>query len=531
MPSHTHRQSTVTESELGSGATAQGLVHCTYLLTLLQPYAPSGAPKPRRAGAGRKPDMSDYAEQEPGSPALNPTGDHRQAPAEYLTNGLAEKLRRRAANTPDFWTFEGDATREHGHGLFAYPAMMVPQLQGVLLDDLMSVDPNVSRIYDPFMGSGTVLLESIRRGLSFRGRDINPLAVLISQVKSYSYDTASLEESAYRVVQRAQEDSSKAIAVKFHNRDKWFRPDVSIQLSRLRRSIQTEADQATRLALWVTFAETIRLVSNSRTSTVKLHAYSVTETANRVIDVPAVFSRVLREHCVRLAEQTLAIVEGRERNPDLSVICERADARGNAESSDPRVDAVMTSPPYGDNITTVTYGQHSYLPLQWIDHVDVPGISKDLLRYTRSIDSASLGGQLKGALQNSDYLRARSSAFSSCLDSLSDRPRNAQLRLVAFFNDLDSALDSMLRVLRPNGWMFWTLGQRRISGVVVPTVAIVRDLLVERGGHHVETLERKIPKNSKRMALRNASVETMTSESILVMRGPGIQPASNGECQ
>ena len=30
-------------------------------------------------------------------------------------------------------------------------------------------------------------------------------------------------------------------------------------------------------------------------------------------------------------------------------------------------DLIVTSPPYGDNNTTVPYGQYSYLPLQWID--------------------------------------------------------------------------------------------------------------------------------------------------------------------
>ncbi|MFJ5216960.1 hypothetical protein ACIP98_19835 [Streptomyces sp. NPDC088354] len=463
--------------------------------------------------------------------ATGPRAHRREHPLRQanLDRELAQQLRRRAATTPDFWTFEGEAEREHGHGLFAYPAMMVPQLQGALLEDLLTVDPDVSNVYDPFMGSGTVLLESIRRGLSFTGRDVNPLAVLISKVKSNSYDLALLHSSAEHVLERASSDRRQAIAVDFHNRDKWFRTDVSIELSRLRRAIQQLPEDLIRQALWVTFAETIRLVSNSRTSTVKLHAYDETETANRSIDVFGTFSRVLRQHCDRLAAQSLAIAEGRKRNPTFFVHCERADARDHPHSPLTKSDVIMTSPPYGDNITTVTYGQHSYLPLQWIDHSDVPGFSMELLRYTRSIDSASLGGVLKGALENTEHLRSRSSSFGMCLDALADRPRNAQLRLVAFFNDLDAALGSMLMNLRSEGWMFWTLGERRISGVVVPTVAIVRDLLADRGARHVETLERKIPKSSKRMAARNARVETMTSESILVMQGPAGDHPQEGD--
>jgi len=39
-------------------------------------------------------------------------------------------------------------------------------------------------VFDPFMGSGGVLLESILHGNNAVGFDINPLAVLISRVKT-----------------------------------------------------------------------------------------------------------------------------------------------------------------------------------------------------------------------------------------------------------------------------------------------------------------------------------------------------------
>ncbi len=52
--------------------------------------------------------------------------------------------------------------RSHGHALFPYPAMMVPQLQGALLDDVVAIDPAITVCYDPFAGSGTVLTECIR---------------------------------------------------------------------------------------------------------------------------------------------------------------------------------------------------------------------------------------------------------------------------------------------------------------------------------------------------------------------------------
>ncbi|MEV7408909.1 hypothetical protein AB0O04_13575 [Streptomyces althioticus] len=454
----------------------------------------------------------------------NPLGAAREAPmrlAAQVEEELASKLRERATSTPEFWSFSGRSRREAGHGIFAYPAMMVPQLQGALLEDVKAVDPAVASVIDPFMGSGTVMLESASRGLSFSGTDINPLAVLLATVKSQVHDSEQLTRVRQRIALRVTEDTSDEIEVEFHNRDKWFRADVTRDLSKLKRAISAERSKAMRQAFWVAMAETIRLVSNSRTSTVKLHSYSVDEIDARQIDTIGTFLRISASLIEQLRDQAETLSRGFRKNPNLRISCSVGDARNMpAKKNRAAADILMTSPPYGDNVTTVTYGQHSYLPLQWIDCSDVPGMRQELLENTRSIDSLSLGGKLKGALTWADELRDKSPAFAHCLEQLQAHPRNAQLRFVGFVHDLDQSLDAITAQLRSNAWMFWTLGERKISGVRVPTVAIVRDLLAFRGSRHVETLERKIPGGSKRMAFRNASVETMNTESILVMRGP-----------
>ncbi|MEV1054068.1 hypothetical protein [Streptomyces sp. NPDC049887] len=441
--------------------------------------------------------------------------------AAELEEALASKLRERATSTPEFWSFSGRSRREAGHGIFAYPAMMVPQLQGALLEDVQAVDPSVSSVMDPFMGSGTVMLESVSRGLSFFGTDINPLAVLLTTVKSQVHDSDQLAKARQRIALRVTEDTADQVEIQFHNRDKWFRRDVAHDLSKIKRAVSAERRKAVRQVFWVAMAETIRLVSNSRTSTVKLHSYSADEIESRQIDTVETFLRISASQIEQLRDQAKTLSRGLGKNPSLQISCAVGDAR-SAPTKKNRAfaDILMTSPPYGDNVTTVTYGQHSYLPLQWIDTTDVPGMRQELLENTRSIDSISLGGKLKGALDSAGELSDKSPAFAYCLNQLKAHPRNAQLRFVGFVRDLDESLDAITAHLRSDAWMFWTLGERKISGISVPTVAIVRDLLVSRGSRHIETLERKIPGGAKRMAYRNASVETMNTESILVMRGP-----------
>lgn len=74
-----------------------------------------------------------------------------------------------------------------------------------------------------------------------------------------------------------------------------------------------------------------------------------------------------------------------------------------------QADVLMTSPPYGDNKTTVPYGQHSYLPLQWIAHEDIPGaFDETLMERTHRIDLLGLGGSLKAADASRDALCEKS---------------------------------------------------------------------------------------------------------------------------
>jgi hypothetical protein len=99
-------------------------------------------------------------------------------------DALVSRLKAYSSTVKDYWSFKGNAAREHAHAYFQYPAMMVPRMQADLLNAALSEDPSIRHVYDPFAGSGTVLTESMKRGLDFTGQDINPLAVLLCRAKA-----------------------------------------------------------------------------------------------------------------------------------------------------------------------------------------------------------------------------------------------------------------------------------------------------------------------------------------------------------
>lgn len=180
---------------------------------------------------------------------------------------------------------------------------------------------------------------------------------------------------------------------------------------------------------------------------------------------------------------------------------------------------LVTSPPYGDNTSTVPYGQHAYLPLQWIDLFDIDAdADTECLRSTYEIDSRSLGGSKLVKPEESELLRTRSKAIVPVLDKLADLPRDRSNRVVAFLRDFNEALTNTLSVLDDAGVTAWTVGSRRVGGLPIPFEQVLVELAGHQGFEHVETLHRDIPGHHKRMASRNRTGATMSREHVVVLR-------------
>src|SRR5262245_60253104 len=102
----------------------------------------------------------------------------------------------------DYWSFKGNAVREHWHGYFQYPAMMVPEVIPDLISTIIQVKPATKAICDPFAGSGTVLTEGMLQGLECLARDINPLAVLLCKVKKGPFYPDAMQQKVEEVLGR-----------------------------------------------------------------------------------------------------------------------------------------------------------------------------------------------------------------------------------------------------------------------------------------------------------------------------------------
>lgn len=413
---------------------------------------------------------------------------------------------------------------ENIHRIFLYPAMMVPAVQRRVIEIICKYIPDNSYMIDPFMGSSTSILSCMEMGLNAYGQDINPLAVLLSKVKTATLDVDLLTERLTHILRRIHLSKITNISVEFEKIDKWFKKEAQIELSKIREAIISEPDIQVRRFYWIIMAETIRTGSNDRTSTYKLHQRPIEDINKRNISLIKEFEKLAKRSIKDVAKfkdklKCLSLLKDNKfYNRDVIV------KWGNSKTkirSDKRFSLLVSSPPYGDNHTTVTYGQHSFLQLQWIPSKDIDcDIDYNYLKSSQEIDRVSLGGIINSAKlqEQKDYLKDRTPALINFLSVVPEEQNDKLPKIITFIYDFDKSLDRIIGALDKNAFLIWTIGNRNVAKKEVPNDTILKDLMSYREISLIYEVERNILNST--MPNKNKTSDTMSKEKILIFQKP-----------
>ncbi|CEL91018.1 DNA methyltransferase [Streptococcus sanguinis] len=413
---------------------------------------------------------------------------------------LANRIRKKGLN---YWDFK-NVTASGIHKISAYPATMVPDMQYELINLIKSEDSSIANILDPFHGSGTTLVEGEKNNLSPIGIDINPLANLITKVKLQGVNKQYIHVANKKIEQFLKNSNSGFDKHYFYNIEKWYRQDFILTFSKIRCAIQREKYRYVRQYYWVCLINILKKYSNTRSSTFKLHIKeqsSIEAMENHII---IDFLKSINVYFQYLPDYS--------RNKKINLQIGKSEEI-LYEMKNNSVDLIVTSPPYGDNSTTVTYGQYSMLPIYWIDRKDLEVFSENLIDNYSSIDSNSLGGSGKRNKQ-----KHQSHYLSEYLESISQDKRK---KVENFVIDYLEVMTQMGRVLKKDKRIVLTLGDRRVDNKVVPLSSITQEFFENIGFELEASITRNIP--IKRMPRRvskvkDKSVESMNQEYVLILR-------------
>ena len=398
------------------------------------------------------------------------------------------------------WNYSEDNTRAYTHSIHPYPAMMIPQVAGRRI--YMYAKPKAV-VFDPFCGSGSVLLEAFIRGYDSYGIDINPLALLISKVKITPLDCKDLYIELEKILKKASRIKNTK-KPNFFNIDYWFKPEVVSQLTALQIAIKSIKNKNIKDFFNVVFSFTVRASSNTRNGEFKLYRIDDDKLNDYSPNVLAIFKKRVQENIIAMSD-----LWGKYRGSKTKVNILNEDTRHKTRIKDREVDIVVTSPPYGDSKTTVAYGQFSRLSLQWLGF---DGKNLD-------VDNQSLGGRLDVKNLHMGYT---SPNLRYVLDLVSRVDQKRAREVLAFYIDLNKCFMELRRVIKKGGILCMVVGNRTVKGIQLPTDEIVADFGESTGFRHIETIIRKIP--NKRMPSKNSPTNkrgilgsTMTEENIVIL--------------
>ena len=114
----------------------------------------------------------------------------------------------RKPNQGDCFSISGEGVGEFTHGIFKYPCKFIPHIPRWFLNAYGSERTIELGVLDPFMGSGTSLVESNLLGYSAYGIDVDPLSKLLSKVKTTPFSQKELTVLS-EVVEALNEDLVK----------------------------------------------------------------------------------------------------------------------------------------------------------------------------------------------------------------------------------------------------------------------------------------------------------------------------------
>lgn len=467
-----------------------------------------------------------------------------------------EQLTKYLKNLPDdYWDFKDDDTHEYTHGIHSYPAMMVSPISKNIID-IVKQFKTVDSLFDPFAGSGTVLVEGMLAGIPIiAGNDINPLALLLSKVKTTPIERSVLQNEYielkerldtlytkydflihfvddYMVKNKKLDLTSKdgwgcdapnyldefyrefqltLKAPTFKNIGYWFRPRVIFELTLIKSAIKETENKDIREFFSVAMSEIIRLVSNRRNGEFKMFRMTPEKVATFNPDTKQEFIKVLERNIDKMCDFTDAY-DYLATSPQVSIYCEDACKLPSVPCE--AYDLVITSPPYGDSRTTVAYGEYSRLSLQWLDLFDLS--EKEIM----SVDRTLMGGQ---KYRNGFEYTVNSDILRGILDRIKDIDLERAGDVFSFYNDLEQSIAAIAKRTKKDGYQFWVVANRTVKGEVIPTDKIIEEIAQNYGLQYVYTINRNIV--NKVMPSANSPTNevgktssTMTVEHIVILR-------------
>ncbi|MDQ7733790.1 DNA methyltransferase [Halomonas sp. SpR1] len=383
--------------------------------------------------------------------ATAPTKEHLDRDASAIKVG--EKL-----NEID-WSFIKRKIQTPLEKIHPYPAKFIGDIPRELIANIPI--PEGTAVLDPFVGSGTSLVEAQRAGLPSIGIDLNPIACLISRVKTSQYPEG-LQDAIKSVLDISKTKKTHRKS-EIPNINHWFKPEIQIAVDAISSTISQKEYTPWRDHLKLILSSILVRVSNQDSDT----RYAAVEKNIKYDDVFRLFENS--------SDKLISSLGKRSWNLTESEVLEANTLEVSPEQIKQPIGLVVTSPPYPNAYEYWLY--HKYR-MWWLGHNPI------------SVKEKEIG--------------ARAHFFK----------KNGHTPEL-FLDQMSSTFSLLDKVLVQDGYACFVVGRSKIHGQVIDNGNIIQQAAKNHGLSFVTRIERDIYSQRKSFNLSHANIKT---ESILVFK-------------
>lgn len=360
------------------------------------------------------------------------------------------------------WDFKDFTTQYLTHTFHSYPARFIPQIP---LTFIKLFTKEAEYVLDPMCGCGTTLVEAFLNNRNSIGNDFNPLATLITKVK-----TTLIDESEFRYFNKKLAVMKRYLDLDYRRVDERLNNLPNRKVSKIFNRVVISKLEAIHETLLEVKEEGHDDLFDFGRVTLSSTIWSLVENGNG-IDVDNLFLKKVKSMQKEL-NKTAKIVKNA---PEVRVIC--GDAR-KLEIESNSIDLIVTSPPYVNALDY--YRAHMYNML-WL------GMDFDLFK------KQEIGG-------HSHFIINRFRLLSE------------------YLGDMLRSMIEMNRVLKKDKLCVIVVGNSSLEYELIESHKFFAEMGKKIGFKPIKTIFRNIDKTRK---YTSADIGKIDDEYILVMQKIG----------
>lgn len=384
------------------------------------------------------------------------------------------------------WCFKNvRSTEQWTHGYHRYPAKFLPNVVKKLIEEYATGD---SVIADIFAGCGTTLVEAKIHGKPSIGVDINPVAQLITKVKTKPLQPQAIKEEYNRLVASFDLFNPKDFEdIQIHERiDYWFFHKEKAEIAFLYKMIGKIENEDFRNFFLVGLSNILKNCSRWLQSSTKPQIDPTKE--------PMKPFSAFATQCEKMMKQNDAFYWHLLENRYLNILCEirLEDARKTTISAN-SIGTIITSPPY---VTSYEYADIHQLTGFWFDYIkDLPHFRKEFIGTFYS---------------NNQNTKTPTSLGQEIVDKLSLKDKKKAREVANYFNDIYEVGKEMFRIIKPGRHVCIVIGNTTFKDVKIKSAEVFFETLLDVGFTEEKVIKRSIP-NKLIPAIRDKTSGKLTT--------------------